>query len=265
MDEQQWLTSTDPQAMLELSTRPGHTGLFRLSQRKIRLYACGLCRLVWDGAECPDKDCADGYWPDGCHCETCNGTGRTGGLTDPRSRRAVEVAECYADSPDIDLRTAWNDAAAVNEDGSTYGSFGETHAAEAAALCVLERLPVARVLGHCVHAGLHLTTQADLLRCVAGNPFRPVRLWDKGRHPKKTKLEQLYPAEGQDWLFSPKMDNAIAVARAIYDGWDWRLLPILADALEDAGCDNADILTHLRGPGPHCWGCWAVDLVLGKE
>jgi hypothetical protein len=39
---------------------------------------------------------------------------------------------------------------------------------------------------------------------------------------------------------------------------------ILADALQDAGCDNADILGHCRGPGPHVRGCWVVDLVLGK-
>ena len=42
-------------------------------------------------------------------------------------------------------------------------------------------------------------------------------------------------------------------------------LPILADALEDAGCDNHDILSHCRGPGPHVRGCWVVDLILGKE
>jgi hypothetical protein len=42
-------------------------------------------------------------------------------------------------------------------------------------------------------------------------------------------------------------------------------LPILADALEDAGCTNADILDHLRGPGPHVRGCWPVDLILSKD
>jgi hypothetical protein len=42
-------------------------------------------------------------------------------------------------------------------------------------------------------------------------------------------------------------------------------LPILADALEDAGCDNGDILSHCRSPGPHVRGCWAVDLILGKQ
>ena len=41
--------------------------------------------------------------------------------------------------------------------------------------------------------------------------------------------------------------------------------PVLADALEDAGCTNADLLAHCRGPGPHVRGCWAVDLILGKS
>jgi hypothetical protein len=40
---------------------------------------------------------------------------------------------------------------------------------------------------------------------------------------------------------------------------------ILADALEEAGCTDAAILSHLRGPGPHVRGCWVVDLLLGKE
>ena len=41
-------------------------------------------------------------------------------------------------------------------------------------------------------------------------------------------------------------------------------MPILADALQDAGCDNDDILNHCRDDGPHVRGCWVVDLVLGK-
>jgi hypothetical protein len=43
------------------------------------------------------------------------------------------------------------------------------------------------------------------------------------------------------------------------------LLPILADALEDAGCTDRAILEHCRGPGPHVRGCWVVDLLLGKQ
>ncbi len=42
-------------------------------------------------------------------------------------------------------------------------------------------------------------------------------------------------------------------------------LPVLADALEDAGCADAELLGHLRGPGPHVRGCWAVDMIPGKS
>jgi len=84
--------------------------------------------------------------------------------------------------------------------------------------------------------------QCDLLREVLGNPYRPVSL-------------------DTAWRTS----NVIALAQAIYDEKAFDRLPILADALEDAGCDNADILNHCREPGEHVRGCWAVDLVLGKE
>jgi hypothetical protein len=84
--------------------------------------------------------------------------------------------------------------------------------------------------------------QSELLRDIFGNPFRPV-------------------------AFSPecRTDTAVALARQMYDSRDFSAMPILADALQDAGCDNADLLGHCRGPGPHVRGCWAVDLVLAKE
>jgi hypothetical protein len=59
--------------------------------------------------------------------------------------------------------------------------------------------------------------------------------------------------------------DVIAVGRAIYDERAFDRLPILADALEEAGCDNADILNHCRQPGEHVRGCWVVDALLGKE
>jgi hypothetical protein len=55
------------------------------------------------------------------------------------------------------------------------------------------------------------------------------------------------------------------MAKVIYREHDFDRLPLLADALEDAGCTNADMLAHCRQPGPHVRGCWAVDLVLGKK
>jgi hypothetical protein len=59
--------------------------------------------------------------------------------------------------------------------------------------------------------------------------------------------------------------TVVKLAQGIYEERAFDRLLILADALEDAGCDNAEILTHLRGSGPHVRGCWPVDLLLAKE
>jgi hypothetical protein len=61
-----------------------------------------------------------------------------------------------------------------------------------------------------------------------------------------------------------RTETVMALARAIQIDRAFDRLPILADALEDAGCDHPDVLAHCRGPGPHARGCWVVDLVLGK-
>jgi hypothetical protein len=81
-----------------------------------------------------------------------------------------------------------------------------------------------------------------LLRDILGNPFRHV-------------------------VFDPvwRTESVSALATGIYADRAFDRMPILADALEEAGCDDADILNHCRGPGPHVKGCWVVDLVLGKE
>jgi hypothetical protein len=55
------------------------------------------------------------------------------------------------------------------------------------------------------------------------------------------------------------------IAQAIYDERAFDRMPILADAVEDAGCDNTDILRHCREPSEHMRGCWVVDLLLGKS
>jgi hypothetical protein len=79
------------------------------------------------------------------------------------------------------------------------------------------------------------------VRDIFGNPFRPVT------------------ADPQ-WL----TPTVVTLAQTIYADRAFDRLPILADALEDAGCDEADILTHCRADEPHVRGCWVVDLVLGK-
>ncbi len=59
--------------------------------------------------------------------------------------------------------------------------------------------------------------------------------------------------------------TVLALARGIYEERVFDRLPVLADALLDAGCEADDVLTHCRSPGPHVRGCWVVDLLLGKE
>jgi hypothetical protein len=69
-------------------------------------------------------------------------------------------------------------------------------------------------------------------------------------------------------VFDPewRSDTALSLAKHLYETRDFAQMPILADALQDAGCDNADILNHCRDADQvHVRGCWAVDLVLGKE
>jgi hypothetical protein len=85
--------------------------------------------------------------------------------------------------------------------------------------------------------------QAAIVRDVFGNPFRPV-------------------AVDPQWLTS----DVLALARGIYEERAFDRMPILADALQDAGCDSDDVLTHCRdASAPHVRGCWVVDLVLGKK
>lgn len=83
---------------------------------------------------------------------------------------------------------------------------------------------------------------ADLLREVFGNPFLPVG-FDPG------------------W----RTEAAVALARQLYESGEFGAMPILGDALQDAGCETNDILAHCHGPGPHARGCWVADMVLGRS
>ncbi|MBP3958436.1 hypothetical protein J8F10_24575 [Gemmata sp. G18] len=75
------------------------------------------------------------------------------------------------------------------------------------------------------------------------------------------------PLSFRSVIFSPswRTSTAVALASQMYESRDFSAMPILADALQDAGCDSAEVLDHCRGLGPHVRGCWVVDLVLGKE
>jgi hypothetical protein len=187
-------------------------------------------------------------------------------MPDPESRRAVEVAERFGDGAATaeELEAAYLAAQAVThrrgdecqrltgkEQAAAWNVWRLTYAGqlcaarsgmEEAAVWLLKR---ARHLG----SGPETREKAEqcaLIRDVVGNPFRP--------------LPDLDPR----WLSWG--DGAVPkLARAIYDERRWAELPVLADALEEAGCSDGQLLGHCRGGAAHARGCWAVDLILGKR
>jgi hypothetical protein len=164
-------------------------------------------------------------------------------------RETVEVAEKYADeiaSPQLlyDYHTYGVALGLSNVARATVAPDADSAASRAAVFA-------ARVTGGVGKFDAESVAQAALLRDIIGDPFRPATT---------------NPA----WLAW----NGGAVAKPAQAAYDQRLLPsgeldparlaVLADALEEVGCSVPDILDHLRGPGPHVRGCWAVDLLLGK-
>ena len=229
MTEAEWLPGTDPQKLLECLHG-------KASDRKLRLLACAFCRRLW------------------------------GELRD-RGRAAVEVAERFAEgrARDKERRAAWR--AAREEAGGLsvsrrsraagrHVSAGECDAADAASYA-----PCTAAFYAALYTGLNgcggsagrrskreLKAQCELVREVFGNPFRPLALASVWRTANVARLAGA--AYEERTLPAGTLDN--------------HRLAVLADALEDAGCTEAGLLDHLRGPGPHVRGCWAVDLLLGK-
>jgi hypothetical protein len=199
----------------------------KASDRKRRLLAVGCCRRIWKDIRMATR------------------------------RRAVEVAEQFADGTAgaNDLRAALLRATAGGRfdrasfaacwSASDKSRFVERVPFEAAKH-VASRVAKSRSSARGRKArDEELSAQAALVRDVFGNPFRLVALgpawpaWDGGTVPK--------------------------LAQAIYDDRAFERLPVLADALEEAGCTNPDLLGHCRQPAEHVRGCWAVDLLLGKS
>jgi hypothetical protein len=232
MTESEWLTCDDPQAMLEQVRQTA-------SQRKLRWFACACVRSVWHH------------------------------LLDESSQRAVEVSERYADGNATaseladaevaafevarvaDLRTTVSDpgwaatrAAARSANSDSYTAGGSSFFV---ALCFapwsFQHGQVYR--GDPVAKSAARRRQCDLLLDILGNPFR---------------VSVIHP----DWL-AWNEGTVTRLATHIYEGRRFDEMTILGDALEDAGCDNADILDHCRSGSEHVRGCWVVDLILGKE
>ncbi|VTR91971.1 Uncharacterized protein OS=Sorangium cellulosum (strain So ce56) GN=sce5710 PE=4 SV=1 [Gemmata massiliana] len=176
-------------------------------------------------------------------------------MTEDRSRIALDLSERFADGLISDEELGAVGAAAQIawvEVSRKYGDSLQRAAAAAAAyssqrfICDNDRSnamgAVAEAFPKAARRTVEQCAQAQIIRDIFGNPFRPV-------------------------IFSPdwRTPTATTLASQMYESRDFGAMPILADALQDAGCDSDDVLNHCCGSGPHVRGCWVVDLVLGKE
>jgi hypothetical protein len=230
MTESEWLTSTDPQSMLELLQSSG-----KASDRKLRLFAVSCCRRIWAF------------------------------LLDSRSRESLEVSERYADglANREQLARAWEAAMAAARvlghppayavaSVTSSGDPSSTTSSTAARAAGPSGIPPWEVRATAEFQA-ERAIQANLLRDIFSNPFQPP------------------PVRDPTWL---TWNNGL-VQRLAQVAYDDRLLPsglldpthlaVLSDALLDAGCSaDHELLAHLRGPGPHVRGCWAVDCLTAR-
>jgi hypothetical protein len=225
----------------------------KLSERKLRLFACACCRRI------------ERF------------------LVDPRSKRLIEVSEQFADGRATArrLKSAWEKADEAEQVIHLRGGGAVEQTSAQAVLHLGVELDVAEVIEEATDtvgeaarnaaydenwrtpgkdiaerwagdtaawmAGTEQeeAAQAALLREVAGNPFRKV----------------VVPPE---WL--ARNEGAVrSLAAGINEDGAFERMGILADALEEAGCTDADILAHCRAEDGHVRGCWLVDLLLGKS
>jgi hypothetical protein len=235
MTEAEWLAATEPCSMLEYVLKG------KLAERKLRLFSCACCR-IWNREKPIEgiddlidlaERCADGL--------------AARGELEERVARVANPAPFSVELWDavwLHSTLGWDDPLI-------------------AAIAVSGQTPLF----------------AQLLRCVAGNPY-PRESAGRSRWGSTILMGMLKLISGSPYYTPPKdveglpafpfdiewrTSTVAAIARGIYESRDFTPMPILADALQDAGCEQEDILNHCRFGGPHVRGCWVVDLVLGKS
>ena len=168
-------------------------------------------------------------------------------LTDDESRTVVEVSERYADGMATEeerLAARMNAYRRMNAPVTT-SSASEKMSYSVYTAIAREGRTVLNAVWHLRRVSTTMQNNFEVVvacRDIFGNPFRLITV-------------------DPSWLTF----TVVALAREMYESRDFSPMPILADALQDAGCDNEDILNHCRQTGEHVRGCWVVDLVLGKE
>jgi hypothetical protein len=236
MTEEDWWKCIDARAMLVC-------GLLRTSPRKLRLFAVACCRA------CPRL------------------------LSDPSHRRDIDLAERFADgaASQQELEAAHlrvnSLACRLNVGDMTEADICQMADVTAVANVISPSGdPASDAVWQLRRAGHDVDREmVAILHDVFGNPFRPVGFdppaWfgpflAKVGESAHQMLGELNPA----W----RTPTVVALASQMYQSRDFSTMPILADALQETGCDNEDLLNHCHAPGPHVRGCWVVDWVLKK-
>jgi hypothetical protein len=202
-----------------------------VSERKLRLFAVACCRGVWQVLGEASRfavEATERY---------VDGKAEQAELE--RARRAVIVPELGT--------PAYAPTVAVRYTCAIEGYPACVHAAAASAatagMLAACGSPTAPAPARTASRSAHLALQASVLRDIVRNPF------------------EVPTAFAATW----RTPAVLARAQRAYGERSFDRLPELATALEEAGCDDASLLTHLRGSGPHVRGCWALDLVLDKS
>jgi anti-sigma regulatory factor (Ser/Thr protein kinase) len=231
MTEAQWLAATDPTPMLEFLRG-------KASARKVWLFAVACCTHPW-------------------HFSKANNHPRpTTGSVSPHAdditiacdlaeaRRVQEQIEAALQASGYSDHDVFSIKLAVEEALVNAIVHGNQMDPEERVLASYRVTPDHSevVIAHTGRQPAERGIQAALARDVFGNPFRPV-------------------TAGPTWLTSV----VLALAGRMYESRDFTHMPILADALQDAGCEQPDVLDHCRAGGQHVRGCWVVDLLLGKS
>lgn len=257
MTENDWLKRDDwPEGMLRELYIPWSNGQVKLSERRLRLFSCSCCRQIENFVRDDRVSKVLGVVERHVDGLASDDELRDVGETIERVWETAydEVARTMpadspvflASEPSLHLIEAAAYTAGRNPGSMATGGWIYL-AMQAAIQCRLAVLYAASEFGKDQQPATEavLQMQSDILRDCLGNPFRPVSLhtawlaWNDGIVPK--------------------------LAQAIYEERAFEQMPILADALEEAGCTNADMLNHCRNHVEHVRGCWVVDSILGKK
>jgi hypothetical protein len=250
LTEEKWLASRAPYELLHYLQQHRRITKVAGGRRRLRLFCVACCRSVWDALDERSRQVIEvsERFADGQARKTELAVASEGAVQAERvaGQTLQEAIRAGDDPPRAEFRLWESSTVAARWTVGMSVSIQVVDIVHMAAqniryLLVAEGVTSPQAAAAQQREG---SLQADLVRCIFGNPFRPVAAdmawlaWNGGTMPR--------------------------LARAIYDGRAFGRLPVLADALEEAGCAERAFLEHCRSLGPHARGCWVVDALLGK-